>query len=457
MNAGNLLPPERRIVRDIFLAGVEAADPYQAVLACLQFDGGQLSISRERWGHASRRSDDWRRVHLLALGKAAVAMARAALDVIPERLLAEPALAVTDYACIQPVANCQVMGAGHPLPDAAGLGAARQMAGRAEAAQAGELVLLLLSGGGSSMAPLPVDGVTLADKFSATQLLLACGASINEINCVRKHLSQFKGGGLARLAAPAALHTLILSDVIGDDVSAISSGPTAPDPTTFADAIEIARRYGIERRLPPAVLNYLTLGMAGGAPETPKPGAAVFAACEHTLVGGNAVSVAAAEQAALNLGWPARIYSRALRGEARRAARELAAQALSLASAEPGARLALIAGGETTVALGERFGVGGRNQELALAFALAAEELEFNRGWTFLSGGTDGRDGPTDAAGAIVDPSTLAGIRGAGIDPQRALDAHDAYPALRAADALLLTGATGTNVADLQILLLHPE
>lgn len=442
----------REHAADIFRAGVAAADPYLAVKRVLKVDSRQLHIGLDQ---RSLRSGEWRRLHLLAFGKAACAMATAAQEIIPAPWLAGKGLAVTNYDNVVAVDHFDVLGAGHPLPDANGLQAAKTIAARLQSTHANELVLVLVSGGGSALLPYPADGISLADKVAATQLLLASGAGINQINCVRKHLSKLKGGGLANMAAPADLHALILSDVLDDDLSAIASGPTVADDTTFADALDILDAFGIRQRVPLVVQNHLQQGAQGLRSETPKSGDAIFKNTGHTLIGSNAISVDAALNAARGLGYQTRLYSKQLCGEARLLAEELARHALAL-SADITRPTALIAGGESTVTL-KGSGKGGRNQEMALAFALAAERCGLNGSWTFLSGGSDGRDGPTDAAGGIVDSGTLQRMRNAALDPKAMLDDNNAYPALEAANDLLICGATGTNVADLQILLLHPH
>jgi hydroxypyruvate reductase len=293
----------------------------------------------------------------------------------------------------------------------------------------------------------------LADKIAATNLLLASGADIGEMNTVRKHLSRLKGGGLARLAARADLHALILSDVLGDDLSTIASGPTVPDPTTFADAKAVLERRGVWQKLPATVRDHIERGVSEQLQETPKPGDPVFERTGSTLIGSNAVSLQAMRKAAEDAAFRVIIHDDCLRGEAREAAQGFVHAALAAAAAGGPRPLALMAGGETTVTL-RGSGRGGRNQEMALAFALAAEKEGLSGNWAFLSGGTDGRDGPTDAAGGVVDPGTLARIRDGGADPAALLADNDSYRALSAADDLLRTGATGTNVADLQVLLI---
>lgn len=424
----------------IFQAGVAAADPYAAVKHYLLQDFD---------------TRPWSKVHIIAFGKAACAMADAAQAVVPQHLLTGAKFAVTNYENVRPVNQIEVIGAGHPLPDAAGQQAAQRIAEQVAAARQGELVLVLVSGGGSALLPAPHPSITLADKIQTTTLLLGSGATINEMNCVRKHLSTLKGGGLARLAAPAHLHALILSDVLGDDLSTIASGPTIPDNTTFADAISLLNAYAIWNKVPASVQTLLLKGVAGDVPETPKADDPLFNTLSYTLVGSNTISVNAAIKAAQAEQYDVRLYSDCLQGEAREAAEKLAQTATQLLQAGLTKPTALIAGGETTVTL-KGNGRGGRNQEFALAFALAAERIGLPPCWTFLSGGTDGRDGPTDAAGGLVDGFTLARLQIAGVDAQALLDNNDAYTALQQSRDLLNIGATGTNVADLQILLIQP-
>jgi hydroxypyruvate reductase len=325
------------------------------------------------------------------------------------------------------------------------------VAERVANAEQGELVLVMISGGGSALLPFPAEGISLADKIATTDLLLACGASIDQINCVRKHLSRLKGGGLARLAAPADLHALILSDVMGDDPSAIASGPTVPDDTRFADAVAVLNDFGIWSKAPSSVRDYLEKGCRGEVAETPKSADPLFDKTGYTLVGSNRISVDATLRMARDLGYDALLYSDRLSGEASDAAERLVRHAARLHQQGLNRPTALLAGGETTVTL-KGGGRGGCNQEMALAFALAAERESLPGDWVFLSGGTDGRDGPTDAAGGLVDPTTLSRIKSA----QALLDDNDSFRALSQSGDLLITGATGTNVADLQVVLLRP-
>ncbi len=446
----------RKDALSIFQTGVTAADPYQAVKSCLFAKDQQLTILLNLDDLTQKRIGKWPKVHLIAFGKAACAMAKAAREIIPTHMLAGSGIAVTNYENVTDINNIEVIGASHPLPDETGLKAAFKCAERISQAKKNELVLVLVSGGGSALIPYPADSITLQEKSATTDLLLASGATINEINCVRKHLSRLKGGGLARLVMPADLHALILSDVLGDDLSAVASGPTVPDPSTYDDAIAVFTAKGIWNKVPASVQKHLQQGKLGKIPETPKPGDNAFKNSNGTLIGSNAISVKATFKTAQDLGYEAQLYATHLCGEARTAAEKWVRYAKQTIDNGIDKPLALLAGGETTVTL-KGNGRGGRNQEMALAFAIAAQQSGLTGYWTFLSGGTDGRDGPTDAAGGIVDQDTINRMIYLGLDPVAMLENNDSYTALKSSHDLLDTGATGTNVADLQVLLIHPN
>lgn len=396
--------------RRIFAAGLAAADPAAAVARAL----------------AGRPAPTGARL-ILAVGKAARRMAAAAL----ETLGPVETIVVTNDENAAPLAGATLHASGHPVPDARGLAAAAAILDRLARMAPGDEVLALISGGGSALLPAPVAGLTLDDKAAVNRLLLASGAEINEMNLVRQQLSRLKGGGLLRAAAPARVTALILSDVVGDDLRAIASGPTVAPIGTRAEARAILRRHAIWDRLPDAVRAHLD---APAVAEPPLPPAG------NLLIGSNALSVAAMAAAAPG----GHVMAAPLTGDVA----EAAARLVDWASG-PGTWLA---GGETTVVLAGK-GRGGRNQELALRVALLAEARGWRGPWAFLSGGTDGRDGPTEAAGAVVDGGSLGRMRAAGIDPVARLADNDSNPALAAAGDLLVTGGTGTNVADLQVLI----
>ncbi len=432
----------RQDALNIFKAGIAAADPYQAVKHYL----------------VPALFNSYAKVHIIAFGKAACAMALAASEIIPLHMLTDKGIAITNYENVTNIENIDVIGAGHPLPNDAGFKAAQLIAERVSKAQPNELILVLISGGGSALLPYPAGSITLQEKLVTTNLLLASGATINQINCVRKHLSLLKGGGLAKLAFPAHLHALILSDVLGDDLSSIASGPTVADASTYAEAIEVFKDQGVWDQVPDNVREHLEQGKLGTFPETPKPGDDLFKTTKYTLIGSNTISLNATLHSANSLGYEAILYNDHLCGEAKLAGTAFVTQCIErrLKSPLQNKPIALLAGGETTVTL-KGNGQGGRNQEMALAFALAAEKQNLSGNWVFLSGGTDGRDGPTDAAGGIVDTNTLNRMTKASFKPLELLENNDSYTALKASDDLINTGATGTNVADLQIALIQPK
>jgi hydroxypyruvate reductase len=382
------------------------------------------------------------RVLVVGCGKASGAMAAALEAELADRIA--DGLVVVKDGYLVPTRRVRLVEAGHPVPDPRGEAAARALRELVAGATVDDLVIVLISGGGSALAPSPAPPITLEEKRAVTRLLLGAGATINELNAVRKHLSLFKGGQLARAAAPARVVTLVLSDVIGDPLDVIASGPTAPDRSTFGDAVEVLQRRGVWEATPPAVRERLEAGVRGEVDETPKPGDPALARVEHRVIGNNALVTDAAVACATSLGYRPTLLTRALEGEARNVARDLVARAAALA---PPA--CLVAGGETTVTVRGR-GRGGRCQELALAAALA---IEGRRHLTVLAGGTDGTDGPTEAAGGLVDGDTVHRLTVASIDGRAALDANDANPALAASGDLLVSGPTCTNLLDLYIVL----
>ncbi len=439
----------------IFQQGIEAADPYQAVKKCLSLTDGSLEIALDLNDSKPKRKGLWSKVYIIAVGKAACQMAKAAQEIISGHIEITKTLAITNYENAIKIPGIEVLAAGHPIPDKAGVSAAKKLTQLLNNTKHGELVLMLISGGGSALLCLPAQNISLHDKQKTTRLLLACGANIKQINCIRKHLSQLKGGRLAELVIPADLHSLILSDVIGNELSSIASGLTVADSSTFAQAISILTEKNIWDKIPLTVQGLLKQGKQGHIEETPKADAACFKQTSHTLIGSNTLSLNHCLKTAKDLGYKTELLSTSLCGEASNIAEQLALYAKQVENKLTG-RVAIVAGGESTVTI-MGTGLGGRNQEMALAFAIAAKRYKLKSHWTFLSGGTDGRDGPTDAAGGMVDPTTLDKLIQGKIDPESFLKNNDSYSALKESQDLLITGATGTNVADLQILLIQPK
>jgi hydroxypyruvate reductase len=391
------------------------------------------------------------RVLVVGAGKASGAMAAAAEAALGERVA--DGLVVVKDGYLAPTTRVRLVEAGHPVPDGRGEAAARLIRALAESAGADDLLLVLVSGGGSALTPAPVPPITLADKQAMTRLLLAAGANINQLNAVRKHCSLLKGGQLARAAAPARVHALLLSDVIGDPLDVIASGPTAPDASTFADALAILDRFDLRSRAPAVILARLERGARGELPETPKPGDPVFHRVTNTVIGNNLLVVEAAAARARALGYAPHVLTRAQEGEARDVARALVGLAREIrAGRGPVAPPAcLIAGGETTVTV-RGAGRGGRCQEWALAAAL---ELDGAEGIVALAAGTDGTDGPTEAAGAVADGATAQRARERGHDPRARLAENDSNPVFAALGDLVVTGPTNTNLLDLYLLLIE--
>ncbi len=438
----------RRSAAQIIIAAVEAVDPRKAVRRVVRLRGASLWVGSRAYDLLRTR-----RLVVVGGGKAAAPMAAALEDVLGPHIAG--GLVSVKYGHTTPLSRIELVEAGHPLPDVAGQRAAEAMLQLVREAGKDDLVLCVLSGGGSALLPAPAAGITLGEKVQATDLLLKSGATIGEVNTVRKHLSRIKGGQLAMAAAPAKLVVLVLSDVVGDRLDAIASGPTSPDPSTYVDALAIVDRYGLVSRLPSSVVTHLRQGARGAIPETPKPGAPIFRRVHPMLVGNGKVAATAAVRKAKALGFRSLLLTTTLEGEAREAARVLLAVAREAGAAQGPVKLpaCILAGGETTVTV-RGTGKGGRCQEFALSAALALAE------WPNIvvaAFGTDGTDGPTDAAGAMVDGTTRERARALGFDLQRALDTNDAYPVFGALTDLILTGPTNTNVNDLYLVLVGSD
>ena len=428
----------------IFRAGLRAVDPATAVQRACERDGHRLRLHRQVFD-----LQQIKRVVVVGAGKATAAMARAVEDLLGERI--DEGLISVKYDHTLPLKHITTIEAGHPLPDTNGVQAARRILAMTRNAQANDLVIVLLSGGGSALLPLPIATIALEEKQSTTERLLACGATIQEINAVRKHLSAIKGGRLAQAAAPATMATLMLSDVVGDQMDVIASGPTVADPTTFSDCLDIIQRYGIQAHLPSSVHSLLAKGAAGRIAETPKATTHDWGHVYNGIVGSNTLAVQAAAEYAGRLGYHPLVLTCQLEGDTRKVAKVHAAIARQVAATgqpvDPPA--CILSGGETTVVV-KGGGKGGRNQEFALAAALAIDGAP---PMVILSAGTDGTDGPTDAAGAFADPTTVQRAFRAGIDMHRHQAENDAYPLFDALGDLLVTGPTGTNVMDLNVIL----
>ncbi len=432
----------REAVVRILEAALAAVDPAEAVRRALRREGNTLHCGGQRYQLA-----DFAHVYVVGAGKAGAPMALAVEQILGERISAGNVTVKRGYGA--PTQRIQLAEAGHPIPDEAGVAAAREIASTLERATANDLVIVLISGGGSALLPAPLGSISLGDLQALTNALLGAGAAITEINTIRKHLEGLKGGRLAALANGAQVLCLVLSDVVGNPLDMIASGPTVPDPSTYADALAILRRYNLLEGAAPVIRQVLARGAAGALPETLKPGDQVFARVHNQIIASNDLAAEAAAQVARGAGFNTLLLTTYLEGEAREVAKVLAALAKELVCrGQPLARPAcLILGGETTVTLRGK-GKGGRNQELALAAALALDGIE---GVMLATLATDGGDGPTDAAGALIEGDTMARARALGLDGRAMLDENDSYYFFAALGDLMITGPTNTNVNDLAL------
>ncbi len=438
------------IIKQIFNHAICAVDP--AFL--------MRGYSEQIRSYISERG--FKQLLVIGFGKASYYMARTVCEEFDEKMIAGGAV-ITKYghtghrihtsdirAQNTDLKGIRVFEAGHPVPDKNGMEATGEVIKLLKNNNDKTLVLCLISGGGSALLVAPYQGISLNDKQIITELLLQAGADITELNTVRKHISQVKGGRLAQIAFPSEVISLMISDVIGDRLDVIASGPTAPDSSSFKDAIEVIDKYGIISKVPGNVMSILSKGRDGLIPETPAVDDMVFRNIQNIIVGSNKKAIEAAQSKAGELGIETDVLSSEITGEARDVGKWLAGKAKEVKAENRDGVRCLISGGETTVKVKGK-GKGGRNTELALSFAL---EIEGTKGITMLSAGTDGTDGPTDAAGAIVDGQTIMKARNFGLNPDECLDNNDSYNFFKAIDSLLITGPTGTNVMDMQIILI---
>jgi len=431
---------------EIFKAGLNAVRPDRAIINHCRIDGNYLIVGENQYN-----LNQYTRIFVVGAGKAAAIMAKAIEQLLGNRI--HQGSIIVKYNHTLKLNRIRVHQAGHPVPDKNGVAGTKDILRLIRKASSNDLVICLISGGGSALMPFPVKGISLTDKKTATNILLECGARIHEINTLRKHLSGIKGGQLARAAAPATILTFILSDVIGDDLQVIASGPTAPDPTTFADCLDIINFYGLMKRMPSNIIHHFKLGMKSKQFETPKPKDSFFKNVYNFIIASNREAIYGAQSCAKKLGYNSLILSSMIEGESREVARihsAIAKEVIKSANPIP-PPACLISGGETTVTL-IGSGKGGRNQEFALA---AATELDIEGKIVILSGGTDGTDGPTDAAGAISDTTTILRAKIEQMDPKEYLKNNNSYHFFKRLNDLLITGPTQTNVMDLRIILVQ--
>jgi len=434
----------------IFKAGIRAVDPLLAVKSVLKTDQNNLVLKsgQEQW---QKPLDTFERIFVTGCGKAGAPMVQAVEDILKSRITDGAVTVKYGHAGVVVPHSVSLVEAGHPVPDKSGAAHCSDALGMLSRATEKDLVLALVSGGGSALWPQPVPSIHFADKQKTNEILLGCGADIHEINCVRKHLSLVKGGRAAGTAAPAEVIVLIISDVIGDDFDIIASGPFTPDSSTFVQAWRVVEKYKLSSVLPQRVVKHLESGVLGNIAETPDRFDPVFEKVTQVLCATNSLAVKASAQKAKELGYEAYVLPDPVSGEAREAAIMLVKKAVELKK-QTSQPAALIAGGETIVTLSDVHGKGGRNQELILAAAIKLEGIE---GIIAGSCGTDGNDGPTDAAGAMADGKTVARAQKLGLNCGEYLRHHDAYSLFSELDDLIVTGPTNTNVMDIQCLLIN--
>jgi glycerate 2-kinase len=436
-------PELRHSARLIWEAALHAANPATCVGNSVRIEGDILSIGGKQIPIRGR-------VIVIGMGKASAKMAQVVEEIIGSHISA--GLVVTKYGHALPLQRIRLVEAGHPIPDAAGMRAVQEIRQLLQGVTGDDIVLCLLSGGASALSPAPPEGITLEEKQEVTSLLLRAGATVRELNAVRKHLSEVKGGQLARWAAPASVISLIMSDVIGDPVDFIASGPTAPDTTSFSDALAIIQKYEID--VPDSVRERLQEGTRGRIPDTPKPGDAAFKNVQNHIIANNRLLIDSAVEEARELRFNTLILGTEVEGEAKDVGQFFSAIAREIGrSGNPiPAPACILSAGETTVTV-RGHGAGGRNQEMALAWAIAMAARPSAASACFASVASDGSDGPTSAAGGLVDQLTCARAVELGLVPDKFLGENNSWNFLKATGDLIVTGPTQTNLMDLQILL----
>ena len=447
----NLLKQMRFEAEEIFRASLEAVDPYEAVNHFVRKDGNRLLLGANDGDTVELDLAKYDRIFIVGGGKATAPMAKAVEDLFGSRII--KGMINVKYGFTQDLAFTEIVEAGHPVPDKNGEQGTKKILDFLGSAGEKDLIFSLISGGGSALFPMPAGDITLEEKQDLTRSLLACGASIDEINAVRKHISSSKGGQMARVAYPATTVNLMLSDVVGDKMDVIASGPFTPDSSTFDEIQGIINKYDL-KDIPSTIRDHLKAGAEGQIPETPKADDPVFKQVFNFIVGSNILALESAEAKAKELGYGTLILSSMVEGETKEVA--LVHTAIAKEIVKTGRPLSppicVISGGETTVTIQGK-GLGGRNQEFGLAAAMDLEELPPRV--VVLSGGTDGNDGPTDAAGAVVDPLTVKRGKDAGVAAFEFLKNNDAYHFLEKTGDLLITGPTNTNVMDVRLILVR--
>lgn len=442
----------RKDAESIFHAGLRAVEPEAAIKKHCRMDKNHLIIGNSRGNNRGDSRFDlskFQNIFVTGAGKAGAPMAAAMEDILGNRITDGTIIVKYGHRC--KTSKIRLMEAGHPIPDQNGQNGANAVMETVRRASSNDLVICLISGGGSALLPLPGNGLSLKDKQDTMQILLDCGATIHEVNTIRKHISMIKGGRLAETAFPASVIAMILSDVVGDNLDVIASGPTVPDPSTFQDCLHIIEKYKLFEQLPSVLTEFIHAGIKGDRKETPKGDSPVFEKTNSIIVGSNMDAIREAEKKAIETGYNTLILSSMIQGETRHVAsvHTAIAKEIRKTSLPIPAPACILSGGETTVTMRGN-GKGGRNQEFALAAAMDIAEEE---NMLIMSGGTDGTDGPTDAAGAYADTDTLKRALSLQMDPLSFLNNNDSYHFFEKTKDLLITGPTNTNVMDLRIML----
>jgi hydroxypyruvate reductase len=440
----------RQNLREIYTAAINAVNPKNAIESHVKLKGSRLELLKEGKSFAEFDLDDFERILVVGAGKATSPMARAIEKILGKRI--ESGLISVKYGYTEDLAIIKTIEASHPVPDENGVKGASEIRDILKGAGKNDLVISLISGGGSALLPLPPENISLDEKRAATDLLLKSGAAIHEINAVRKHLSLIKGGNMAAAAYPATVINLMISDVVGDSMDVIASGPFIPDNSRFAHAVGILDRYGLTDKVPVPVKEYLKKGAEGKVDENPDSESEIFRNVTNLIVASNIISLKAAKEKADELGYNTVILSSQIEGITSDVAvwhSRIANEVLE--SGYPAAPPAcIISGGETTVVV-KGSGLGGRNMEFAIQSAGLISDTKI----TMASIGTDGSDGPTDAAGAVADGSTVSKAQEKGIDIQSYIENNDSYHFFKAIDDLIITGPTNTNVMDVRIVIVE--
>ena len=441
----NLKSFNKQKILELFLLGLESTKPRNILHKHIKLNQSTLLINSPK----KYIYNSFDKILPIAIGKASVEMAKSFNRLVKTECKVSKGILIVNKENFKKIDNFKCFKSGHPLPDKEGIKATTYLIQRLQETKEDDIVILMLSGGGSAMLPYPEKGITIEEKIIVNKLLLECGADIIEINAVRKHISKIKGGNFLKYSTPSIVHSLIISDVIGDDLSSIASGLTVPDHTTFKDVIKICKKYKIFEKIPNSVRNHLRRGESKLIPETPKKTDQIFKRCHNFIISSNEKSVHAIKNYLDRKNLKSEISSLNIIGEVK-----FAAESLVKSIQEKKGPILLLFGGETTVQIRGN-GIGGRNQEFALYFAIFMNKYCPKKKFIFLSGGTDGRDGPTDSAGGIVDETTIPKCAEKKIDILSELANNNSYNVLKKINSHIIIGGTNTNVADIQILLLR--